>query len=74
MYIKMGQKKKKKQNTQKIQWDECLTSYRASSIVSWDPGERYRGGGRLGHCETRLVRWNYEKENRQSSQMTLFLS
>lgn len=41
-----------------------LTSNGAASVVSRDPGEGYRGGGCFGHCEARLVRWNWRKENR----------
>lgn len=73
MWIKMGRQQKKKQNTEETQCGECLTSYRAASVVSWDPGEGYRGGGGLGHCETRLIRWNYKRENRQSSPITLIV-
>lgn len=50
-----------KQNVFKKVPGECLTSNGAASIVSWDPGEGYRGGGCLGDCETRLVWWNCRK-------------
>lgn len=53
-----GKGKKGNKAVKKIQRGECLTSYRAASVVPRDPGEGYRGGGGLGHCETRLIGWN----------------
>lgn len=55
-----GRQRGKKGNkaVKKIQRGERLTSYRAASVVPRDPGQGYRGGGGLGHCETRLIRWN----------------
>ena len=51
-------RKSKNKQTIETKTVKTVTSNGAATVVSRDPGEGYRGGGCLGHCEARLVGWN----------------